>query len=69
MNVSMQIIPPGASYKKLSKKSDTEIDVASNVFYPPGITLQPGQFTVRLYTGEDLPQSKSYKQFLVNLDL
>ena len=24
----MQIIPPGASYTKLSKKSDTEIDVA-----------------------------------------
>lgn len=57
VNVSMQIIPPGASYKKLAKKSDTEIDIASNVFYPPGITLQPGQFIVRLYTGEDLPQS------------
>ncbi|XP_063694280.1 myoferlin-like isoform X6 [Bolinopsis microptera] len=59
VNVSIQIIPPGASYKKLSKKSDTEIDVASNVFYPPGITLQPGQFTVKLYTGEDLPQMDS----------
>ena len=35
-----------------------EIDVSSNVFFPPGISLQPGQFVVKLFTGEDFPQSK-----------
>ena len=35
-----------------------DVDVSSNVFFPPGISLQPGQFIVKLYTGEDFPQSK-----------
>lgn len=58
LNMSIQILPPGEMFKKLPKKSDTEIDVCTNVFYPPGITLQPGQFIIKLYTGEDLPQSE-----------
>ena len=57
MNVSIQVISPGKSPKKLPKKSDTEIDIASNVFYPPGMSLQPGQFIIRIYSGEDIPQS------------
>eukprot|EP00116_Pleurobrachia_bachei_P007779 sb/3468041/ len=58
LNMSMQIISAGEMHKKLPKRSDTDIDVASNVFYPPGISLQPGHFVIKLYTGEDMPQSR-----------
>ena len=58
MNVSIQVIPPGDSAKDLPKLRDEEIDRSDNVFFPPGIVLQPGQFTVKLLTGEDIPQSE-----------
>lgn len=57
VNVSIQIIPPGESAKELPKLRDEEIDRSDNVFFPPGIVLQPGQFTVKLFSGEDIPQS------------
>jgi hypothetical protein len=58
VNVSIQIIPPGEAAKDLPKLRDEEIDRSDNVFFPPGIVLQPGQFTVKLLNGEDIPQSK-----------
>jgi hypothetical protein len=65
LNMSMQIISAGEMHKKLPKRSDTEIDVASNVFYPPGISLQPGHFVIKLYTGEDMPQSKDQSSHIL----
>ena len=59
VNISIQIIPPGESAKDLPRLRDEEIDISSNVFYPPGLTLQPGQFLVKVFNGEDMPQSKS----------
>ena len=58
INVSIQIIPPGESAKDAPRKRDDEIDRSDNVFFPPGISLQPGRFIVKLFNGEDMPQSK-----------
>ena len=38
VNVSIQVISPGDTIKAPPKKDDTEIDIASNVFFPPGQT-------------------------------
>ena len=56
--MSIQIIPPGEQAKDLPKLRDEQIDRSDNVFFPPGMVLQPGHFSVKLLNGEDIPQSE-----------